>query len=358
MADGRKIGLIGRVDPEETMFDGQTVKTRTIWRMLCERFGDERVVVVDTLNYRREPLRVLSEWRRCVSECGDIVVLLSHGGRKAFFPLLRRQSERYGKRVYHSLIGGRLVQDCQRESRLIAQLNSFRVNWVESFSIVGELKAIGVKNAEFLPNFKQINPLAFEKLKVCRELPRRLCTFSRVTRKKGILDAIAAVAHLNAEDGEGSWELDVYGPIEMDFQREFNEALDHFPFVQYCGSVKPEESVVSLAPYWALLFPTKWDAEGFPGTVLDALAAGVPIVASRWRYYEEMLGDGETGTSYKWGGSVSDLVNAIRELEALETGGRMLDVKQNCLKRAKSYSAGELFEQMCVKIEGSWSDKS
>ena len=46
----RKIGLIGRIDPQGTLFDGQTVKTRTIWRMLRNRYGEENVVCVETMN--------------------------------------------------------------------------------------------------------------------------------------------------------------------------------------------------------------------------------------------------------------------------------------------------------------------
>lgn len=350
----RKIGLIGRVDPEGTMFDGQTVKTRTVWRMLRERYGEDRVVVVETLGYKKQPLRVWHEWRRCVAECDDIVVSLSHNGRRLFFPLLKRQAERHGKRVYHDLIGGWLVQDCGREPNLPAQLSSFEVNWVESADLVEGLKAFGVENAEFLPNFKQIDPLGSDELKIPSSTPRRLCTFSRVMEKKGILDAVSAVGRLNAEDGVGSWELDIYGPVEADFQRVLDEALAAEPAARYCGSVAPEESVDALRSYWALLFPTKWKPEGFPGTVIDALAAGVPVVAARWRYYEEMLVDGETGTSYELGGGVDGLVGAIRMLEAIEVEGRMMDVKRSCLNHARLYSPEELFGRICERIEGSW----
>lgn len=354
----RKIGLIGRVDPEGTMFDGQTVKTRTVWRMLRERYGAENVVTVETLGYKHEPLRVWREWRRCVAECDDIVVSLSHNGRRLFFPLLKREAERHGKRVYHDLIGGWLVRDCGREPKLPALLSSFEVNWVESADLVEGLKKFGVENVEFLPNFKQIEPLAPEELEQPSAAPRRLCTFSRVMEEKGILDAIAAVARLNAEDGAGSWELDIYGPVDDGFQRSLDEALTAEPAARYCGSVSPEESVGAVRPYWALLFPTKWKPEGFPGTVIDALAAGVPVVASRWRYYGEMLADGETGASCEFGGGADELVGAIRELEVLEAEGRMMHVKRCCLERAKSYSAEELFGRMCERIESNWSDRA
>lgn len=336
------------------MCDGQTVKTRTVWRMLCERYGAESIVAVETLDYKREPLRVWREWRRCVRECDDVVVSLSHNGRRLFFPLLRRQAERRGKRVYHDLIGGWLVRDCECEPWLPAQLRSFEVNWVESADLVEGLRAFGVENAEFLPNFKQIEPVLEEELVLPAAAPRRVCTFSRVMEQKGILDAVGAVGQLVSEDGEGSWELDVYGPVDSDFQGALDDALAAAPWARYCGSVAPESSVETLKPYWALLFPTRWRPEGFPGTVIDALAAGVPVVASRWRYYGEMLVDGETGTSYELGGGAGELADAIRGLEALEADGRMMDAKRACVRRAADYSADELFGRMCERIEASW----
>lgn len=352
MKDGSmKIGLIGRIDPEGTMFDGQTVKTRTVWRMLCERYGADNVVVVETLGYKCEPLRVWREWLRCMRECDDIVVSLSHNGRRLFFPLLKRQAHKRGKRVYHDLIGGWLVRDCGREPWLPSQLNSFEVNWVESADLVKGLGGVGVNNAEFLPNFKQIDPLSVGELELPSTTPRRLCTFSRVMEQKGIQDAIGAIELLSARDGEGSWALDVYGPVDPDFQEAFDRALEAAPHVRYRGSVTPEQSVAALRGYWALLFPTRWTLEGFPGTILDALAAGLPIVASRWRFYDEMLADGVTGASYELGGGAAELMAAIDALVAREIEGQMMDVKSACLKRAQSYSAEELFGKMCERIE-------
>ncbi len=354
MPQDKKIGLIGRINPAGELFDGQTVKTRTIWRMLCERYGSGNVVTVETMNYKREPLRVLREYLRCMRKCNDIVVLLSNGGRRFFFPLLANQAQRHGKRVYHDLIGGWLAQNAQEDPRIVARVNTFEVNWVESRDLVDQLRILGVTNAEFMPNFKQITPVMTEELSQPRVPPRRMCTFSRVLEKKGILDAIGAVKKLSERDGLGSWELDIYGPVDSEFETQLHEAIDTIQYISYRGSVAPEDSVDTLISYWALLFPTKWQLEGFPGTVVDALAAGVPIVSSRWRYYTEMLEDGVTGTSYEFGGGVDGLVSAIDDLKDMEEDGRMLDIKRACVIRFTAYSADELFGKMCERIEAKW----
>ena len=348
----RKIGLIGRVDPRRTMCDGQTVKTRTIWQMLCERYGEDRIVVVDTLNYKKEPFRVAREYRRCMKECDDIVVLLSRNGRKLFFPLLARQAANNGKRIFHSLIGGSLADNVRESSSLARQLNSFRVNWIESRDLVDELTGLGVCNCSFLPNFKQIVPLRGDELKVPSGMPRRLCMFARMTEKKGVKEAIDATGILCSRDGANAWALDLYGPLDQDFRDEFEMELANTPFARYCGCADPDESVEILRGYWALLFPTRWESEGFPGTVIDALAAGLPVVASRWAYYSEMLHDGETGFSYEYGGDASMLASAIDLLA--DNDYRMMDFKRACIRRAAPYSADKLFDQMAECIEEGW----
>lgn len=345
----RKIGVIGRIDPAGVLFDGQTVKTRTVWRMLCGHYGADNIIPVETLNYKKEPFRVVREYRRCMKECDDVVVLLSRNGRSLFFPFLKRQAKCNGKRIYHDLIGGLLAQDLQREPWLVSQLNSFEVNWVESRDLMQQLKQLGVQNCEYLPNFKQINVLNPSELPKIEVSPRRLCTFSRVTEKKGILEAIEAVENLCILDGSGSWHLDIYGPIDPGFRTIFERALSASANARYCGTVDPEDSVDILKKYWALLFPTKWSAEGFPGTILDALSAGLPIVASRWRYYDEILEDNVTGTSYDAKRGSVGLLDAIRKLELLESS--FFEMKCACLSRANGHSRDSLFKQMVNRMD-------
>jgi len=44
-----------------------------------------------------------------------------------------------------------------------------------------------------------------------------------------------------------------------------------------------------------MLFPTYWPNEGFPGIVIDAYTAGLPIIASDWNLNNELVKNEETG---------------------------------------------------------------
>ena len=44
-----------------------------------------------------------------------------------------------------------------------------------------------------------------------------------------------------------------------------------------------------------MVLPTSHYTEGFPGTVLDAFIAGIPVIVTEWEYSREFVDDGITG---------------------------------------------------------------
>ena len=341
----RRIGFIGRIDPDETMVDGQTVKTRTLYRYLVRRFGASNIRVVDTRDYRRETGRVVRELLRCLHECDDVVVLLSSGGRRTLFPILWLASTALGVRIYHDLIGGSLADDVEADPSglLVHYLNSFEVNWVETRALADRLSALGVRNASHLPNFKDVDDVDVDPHAPPSGPPYRLCTLSRVTPEKGIDNAVRAVAAING-DGPPMVTLDVFGPIEPSYEERFHRLVDSVPHVRYAGRVPPERAAAAVSGHFALIFPTEWTGEGVPGTIIDAMHAGLPVVASRWRYYHEMLQDGVTGLSYDF--DRPELLEAtIRELLALPEE-ELAAMRRATLGRARAYAPEAVFDEI------------
>lgn len=346
-----KIGLIGRVDLAGELFDGQTVKTRMMHRLLCEHYGAENVVVADTCGYRSRPLVVARAVVRCLVQCDDIVVLLSANGRRVLFPLLSVAARRGGKRVYHNLIGGWLARHLEQHPAWVRHLNAFEVNWVESRALVDALTAQGVVNAEYLPNFKYFDEAAGAGVGAAPgavaapDAGMRFCTFSRVTAEKGVGDAARAVEQLCSEGL--SCTLDVYGPIDERYRETFERVLATCPHVFYRGCAAPERASRAIAGYDALLFPTSWKAEGVPGTVIDALSAGVPVIAARWPYHDEMLADGVTGLGYPFGHNEL-LADAMRRF--MDPATDVDAMKRACIVRAEAYAPQAVVPRITERI--------
>lgn len=115
--------------------------------------------------------------------------------------------------------------------------------------------------------------------------PRRTCRrflyLSHVKRAKGIFEIIQAAERLR-----GDVTVDVYGP--------FYDELDESIFadchnVKYHGILPQKQVPQVLADHDALLLPTYYEGEGYPGIILEAFSAGMPVIASRWKAIPELV---------------------------------------------------------------------
>ena len=104
--------------------------------------------------------------------------------------------------------------------------------------------------------------------------------------------------------------------------------------MRYCGCVDANASVEVLKDYFALLFPTHFYTEGIPGTVIDAYAAGIPVISAKWESYSDVIDEGVTGIGYSF-----DDVDAFEEilLRVAKDKDILLSLKENCIKKAEDY---------------------
>lgn len=104
-----------------------------------------------------------------------------------------------------------------------------------------------------------------------------------------------------------------------------NKAISLSPkSVEVLGRKKHGEILNQMANALFLVMPSKW-YEGFPMVIVEAMACGLPVVASRLGAMAEIIEDGRTGLLFE-AGNVEDLANKVRWLfehpEKAETMGR------------------------------------
>jgi glycosyltransferase involved in cell wall biosynthesis len=81
------------------------------------------------------------------------------------------------------------------------------------------------------------------------------------------------------------------GPLEQELRKAARGIGSRFEIL---GQIPHAETVETIRRARVLLFPSVW-YEGLPTTILEALACGVPVVASRLGAMSEMLTDGQEG---------------------------------------------------------------
>lgn len=162
-----------------------------------------------------------------------------------------------------------------------------------------------------------------------------LCTFSRISKEKGIEDAIDAVQYLNDKYGFVAFTLTIFGQSDEDYQERFEHLKGSFPeYICYGGCIPSNESVNVLKGYFALLFPTYYEGEGFAGTLIDAYSAGIPVVATDWHYNAEIV---KSNLGYLY--PTHNQTEFIRILEDIMLRpDNVLSKKKNCIYEAHVYS--------------------
>ena len=120
------------------------------------------------------------------------------------------------------------------------------------------------------------------------QAPVRICSIARFASPKDHRTLLAALAALRAQP----WELDLVGagPLEMEM-RDLASELGLGGRVRFLGYVADPAPVLAGAQ----LFVLSSRSEAFPRSVLEALRAGLPVVASAVGGIGEAVTDGVNG---------------------------------------------------------------
>ena len=331
----KKVTVIGLFCLTAEAADGQSIKTRIVAQAMKESLGADHVNCVDTYGWKKNPVKLLINCIRAVWNSSAVVFMTDAGGIKVFPWLLHCANIFAGCKLHYVVVGGWLVHYLPKHRFIAACLKRFDGIFVETRALLNGLNKLGFDNLHLMPNFKELKPLNKENLCYCEKEPYRFCTFSRVMQEKGIAEAVKAIEYVNAHFGRTVCALDIYGQIDPGQTEWFQSLEASFPEpVRYCGIVPFAQSVDVIKDYHALLFPTKFYTEGIPGTIIDAYAAGVPVVASRWEGCADVVDAGITGLVYPF-----DQPEMLKDivLELVQNPDRVFEMKVNCLKKAEQY---------------------
>ena len=122
--------------------------------------------------------------------------------------------------------------------------------------------------------------------------------FSRIIPEKGCDLIFDAIEKLCTSGFGNRFEVGFYGKIQDDYRKSFMESISHHQTnSSYHGILDGMncETHVELAKYDVFLFPTFCTVEGFPGAIVDAFIAGLPVIASDWNMNGEIIRNGENG---------------------------------------------------------------
>ena len=163
----------------------------------------------------------------------------------------------------------------------------------------------------------------------------------RISKSKGIFEIIEGVSMLKTLNPALNFSVDFYGPIEEEIKLPEDLPLIYKGYLDLMNN--QQESYETLSEYSCMLFPTYWMGEGFPGVIIDAYVAGLPVIASDWNMNKEVVEDGKTGIIIPIKDAKA-LASAM--LKILENPEVVATMSQNSLSKAKDFHIDAVWPQI------------
>lgn len=328
-----RVGIIGHYGLGLNLANGQTIKTKIVTDAIEQKLN-EAVYKVDAHGGIKAIIPVVFGCINALRKCDSVIVMLTENGLKVSVPVLILLNKLFRKKLHYIVIGGWLDVFLQDNPFIEPKLKKFSKIYVETSTMLHMLEKRGFTNAVVMPNCKELTIISPEDLLLQTETPLKICTFSRVMKEKGIEDLVNIVNEINVESD--FLHLDIYGQIDSAQTEWFEELKKSFGIsVNYGGVIPFEKSVEVLKQYYALVFPTKFYTEGIPGTIIDAYAAGIPVISAKWESFNDVVEDGKTGLGYAF-----DSNEALKKilLDCISNPSLLNTMKNDCLKRADDFT--------------------
>lgn len=343
----KKIALVGVYGIGTDFTTGQAVKCYTLINWLKKEYGTDNIYIVNTYGWKKNPLKLFVFFLIGMINCRNIIIMPAQHGVKIFVPLVSRLNKIFHRSIHYIVIGGWLAEMLNEIPGLKKAAEYFDGIYVETVSMKRKLQKIGLKNVYYMPNSREY--VARVTQKADWTLPLHVCTYSRVIKEKGIFDAIEICKRANTKLRKKVFHLDVYGKIGKEFQDEFDRSLrENEDIVTYNGCKNADETVETLSCYFALLFPTYYEGEGFAGTILDAFAAEIPIIANNWKYNEEIISDKKNGLIYPY----RNLDIASQQLIELYKNKLLYqEIQKGCRESAIYYSTSRVMSEFIQNLK-------
>lgn len=224
-------------------------------------------------------------------------IIVGSGGSDNSCKLIRLLSLlTFGKPIWVLGLGGNMHDYILASPQNISIMSKAKAIMAEGKKMVLILKKAGLSQAYYVPNFKNID---FIPKKMYRnDGVVKFVFFARVNKAKGCNDIFKAAEILNNRGLGTKFEVHFFGYKAADYIQEFDlnlsKSADNI-YYEGARDARLNETYSELAAYDVMLFPTYWNDEGFPATVVDAFIAGLPVIATEWKCNGELIENGKNG---------------------------------------------------------------
>lgn len=305
--------------------NGESAKNQILLKRLQDLY--DKVVTIDTQNWRRDPLCLLKMGLSLLC-LRNSKVIISACDEAAYKLIKILRVCKLQKDVCYVVIGGGLF-DCIKQKNLNPRNYDYlKKIIVEGVSMKRDLESLGLSNVKVIPNLKPNYDMP--KLSSNVRPPIKFVFLSRIEPMKGCTLITNCAKRLNSKGLSNMFSVTYYGRVDPEYKKEFESINKGLSNVHYAGllNLRTIDGYLELQKHDVFLFPTFYFNEGFPGALVDAFIAGLPIVATDWHLNTEIVKPGVTGYIIQPNDEdalfniMEHIINNPNELEVLASNSR------------------------------------
>lgn len=329
-----KVGVCGYFAEGIVDCGGQPVKTNFLFDELTNSFEIESLMKLDTKEWKNSKFRLANNILKMVFKSENIIILPAKNGIKVIGILTYIFTKIFflKRKLHYVVIGGWLPKLLYENKNIVLCkiLKSYKGIYVETKTMEHQLHLLGFTNIFLMKNFKKLD---VQDNNFIIEDTFKFCFFSRVVYMKGIEDAINAIYKINSKYCREVCSLDIYGPISADYLGKISMIIDKNT-VKYMGVIATSRSTQTIKEYDMQLFPTKYFTEGIPGSIIDSFYSSVPVLASKWESFEDVINEDYNGIGYKF----DDFEELVFKMEwAINNRKKIFNMRENCKNTSLQY---------------------
>lgn len=167
---------------------------------------------------------------------------------------------------------------------------------------------------------------------------------SQIKSQKGVVEICKAANHV-----DDSITVDLFGPRGYDISQADIQRLIENTRATYHGPVEPEQVICTLQKYDCLVLPTYWPHEGYPGVIIEAYMAGLPVITTQAGAIPEIV-DEESGLFV----NERDARDLASEMSRLHRDPELYKrLRRGAEKKASSLNSerwSRTFENICKEV--------
>jgi glycosyltransferase involved in cell wall biosynthesis len=335
-----RVLFIGAINLSNSPKGGEEYKNQLILEKLVKP-NTSKIITIDTFDWKKKPLLITILFLNLLfKQFESIVISASSASTYLLLKIISKIKPSILYKTHYLVIGGYFPEG----------IKSKRYDWkvyqnLQSVVVEGETLKYQLLGCSKLENIKVVSNFKKFDFEVSLKEPEftlfKFIFIGRISTPKGIVEIIEAVRILKTQNPALNFSVDFYGPLEEEI--EFPESLP-LAYKGYLDIMKnPKESYATLSEYSCMLFPTYWKGEGFPGVIIDAYIAGLPVIATDWNMNQEVVTVGETGLIVP----IQDPnALAMAMLKMMQNPQSVKKMSQNSLNKAKDFHIDNVWPQI------------